>query len=116
MHTLYVNIASNKIVPLAASRCTTGKWLSFVPLTYLELLCSLAIANVSQQEHTVWIRVVFNSFPDLQVLVVRIGRLAGRPSNVLPETDVPYSAEADLTEPFRAFVNRALLIVLRRRS
>ena len=49
MHTLYVHIASKKIVPLAASRCTTGKWLSFVPLTYLELLCSLAIANVNRR-------------------------------------------------------------------
>ncbi len=46
-------------------------------------------ANVSQQEHVIQIRVVYNSFPDLQVLVVRIGRLVGRPSDMLSETDVP---------------------------
>jgi hypothetical protein len=57
-------------------------------------------ANVSQQEHTIQIGVIYDSFPDLQVLVVRIGRLVSRPSDVLPETNVPSSAEADLTEPF----------------
>ncbi len=57
-------------------------------------------ANVSQQEHTVQIGVINDSFPDLQVLVVRIGRLVGRPSDMLSETDMPRSAEADLTEPF----------------
>jgi hypothetical protein len=32
-------------MPLAASRCSTGKWLLFIPLAYIELLRSLAIAN-----------------------------------------------------------------------
>ena len=73
-------------------------------------------ANVSQQEHTVQIGGINNPFPDLQVLVVWIGRLVGRPSNVLSETDVPRSAEADLTEPFRALLNRAMLIVLKCRG
>jgi hypothetical protein len=62
-------------------------------------------ANVSQQEHVIQIRVVYNSFPDLQVLVVRVGRLVGRPSDMLSETDVPCSAEADLTEPFGTLLN-----------
>ena len=61
-------------------------------------------------------RSYYDSFPDLQVLVVRIGRLVICPSDVLSETDVPSSAEADLTEPFRTFLNRAMLIVLKRWS
>jgi hypothetical protein len=48
-------------------------------------------------------RSYYDSFPNLQVLVVRIGRFVSRPSDVLSETDVPSSAEADLTEPFRVF-------------
>ncbi len=48
--------------------------------------------NDSQQEHVIQIGVVYNSFPDLQVLVVRIERLVGRPSDMLSETDVPCSA------------------------
>jgi hypothetical protein len=35
---------------------------------------------------------------------------------MLSETDMPRSAEADLTEPFRALLNRAMLVVLKRRS
>ncbi len=73
-------------------------------------------ANVPQQEHTIKIGVVYDSFPDLQVLVVWIGRLVGRPSDMLSETDMPRSAETDLTEPFRALLNRAMLIVLKRQS
>jgi hypothetical protein len=56
-------------------------------------------ANVSQQEHIVQIRVIYKSFPDLQVLVVRIGWLVGRPSDMLSEADVPRSAEA-AAKPF----------------
>ncbi len=73
-------------------------------------------ANVSQQEQTVQIGVINNFFPDLQVLVLWIGRLVGRPSNMLSETDVPRSAEADLTKPFRAPLNRAMLLVLKCQS
>jgi hypothetical protein len=56
-------------------------------------------------EHTVQIRVVYDSFPDLQVLFARIEWLVGRPPDILLETDVPRSAEADPTEPFKAFLN-----------
>ncbi len=73
-------------------------------------------ANVSQKEHIIQIRVIYNSFPDLQVLVVRIGRLVGRPSDMLSEADVPRSAEADFTKPFQAPLNRAMLVVLKRWS
>ncbi len=45
---MYVNIASKKkTLPLAASRCSTGKWPSVVPLTCVELRCSLATVNVN---------------------------------------------------------------------
>jgi hypothetical protein len=50
----------------------------------------------------------------LQVLVVSIGRLVGR--TCFPKTDVACSAEADLTEPFRSFLNRAMLVALKRQS
>ncbi len=35
---------------------------------------------------------------------------------MLSEADVPHSAEADYTKPFRALLNRAMLVVLKRRS
>ncbi len=41
------NIAGKNVLPLAASRCSTGKWLSGVPLTCVELLCSLATVNLN---------------------------------------------------------------------
>jgi hypothetical protein len=46
-----------------------------------------------------------NTFPDLQVFIVRIERLVSGPSDMLAETDMPRAAEAYLTEPFRAFLN-----------
>ena len=35
---------------------------------------------------------------------------------MLAETDMPRAAEADLTEPFRSLLDRAMLVVLKRRG
>ncbi len=47
IHAYNVNIASKKMSPLAANRCPIGKWLSIVPLTCVELQCSLTTVIVN---------------------------------------------------------------------
>ncbi len=72
--------------------------------------------KVANEKHIVQIGSVQHPFPDLQVLVVRIGRLVGRPADMLAETEMPRAAEADLTEPFRSLSGRAMLVVFKRWS
>ncbi len=61
--------------------------------------------NVANEKHVVYIGSVQHSFPDLQVFVVRIGRLVGSSTDMLAETDMSRAAEADLTEPFRSLLD-----------
>ncbi len=42
--------------------------------------------------------------------------VVSNPFDMLAETDMPRAAEADLTEQFRSFLNRAVLVVLKRWS